>query len=204
MNTQITTYYIPENPIILRGSIYTFYLNNNTNLDLSAVINTKNLQLQDLIQNNIKSTLEPKSTITISNEDYTRLLELNNQVYQLVEKRNIAIQDFIKKETTMTEEEKVLAIKKIQSLYPKKKQNDIIYFGDGLTDQKAFEYVHSIGGISVFVSNDISIYNFSLTKLQELNIIDKCFEADFSPQNDIYHYVKQFQKKILIDKRKQN
>ena len=104
MKTQITTYYIPENPIILRGSIYTFYLNNNTNLDLSAVINTKNLQLQDLIQNNIKSTLEPKSTITISNEDYTRLLELNNQVYQLVEKRNIAIQDFIKKETTMTEE----------------------------------------------------------------------------------------------------
>ena len=104
MNTQITTYYIPENPIILRGSIYTFYLNNNTNLDLSAVINTKNLQLQDLIQNNIKSTLEPKSTITISNEDYTRLLELNNQVYQLVEKRNIAIQDFIQKETTTTEE----------------------------------------------------------------------------------------------------
>ena len=104
MKTQITTYYIPENPIILRGSIYTFYLNNNTNLDLSAVINTKNLQLQDLIQNNIKSTLEPKSTITVSNEDYTRLLELNNQVYQLVEKRNIAIQDFIKKETTMTEE----------------------------------------------------------------------------------------------------
>ena len=50
----------------------------------------------------------------------------------------------------MTEEEKVLAIKKIQSLYSKKEQNDIIYFGDGLTDQKDFEYLHSIGGNRCF------------------------------------------------------
>ncbi len=104
MNTQITTYYIPENPIILRGSIYTFYLNNNTNLDLSTILNTKNLQLQDLIQSNMSTTPKSKATITISNEDYTRLLELNNQVYQLVEKRNMDIQEFIQKETTTTEE----------------------------------------------------------------------------------------------------
>ena len=104
MNAQITTYYIPENPIILRGSIYTFYLNNNTNLDLSTILNTKNLQLQDLIQSNMSPTPEAKATITISNEDYTRLLELNNQVYQLVEKRNVDIQEFIQKETATTEE----------------------------------------------------------------------------------------------------
>lgn len=104
MNNSIVTYYIPENPNIIKGSIYTFYLNNNTNLDLSSIINTKNLQLQDLIQPQSHQTLHSKPMITISNEDYTRLLELNNQAYQLVEKRSQAIQEFIKKETTTTEE----------------------------------------------------------------------------------------------------
>ena len=81
-----------------------FFLKNNTNLDLSTILNTKNLQLQDLIQSNMSTTPKSKATITISNEDYTRLLELNNQVYQLVEKRNMDIQEFIQKETTTTEE----------------------------------------------------------------------------------------------------
>ena len=104
MNTQPNVYYIPKNPHVKAGKIYTFYLNNNTNLDLSTILNTKNLQLQDLIQSNMSTTPKSKATITISNEDYTRLLELNNQVYQLVEKRNMDIQEFIQKETTTTEE----------------------------------------------------------------------------------------------------
>jgi len=36
--------------------------------------------------------------------------------------------------------------------------NKVIYFGDGLTDRYAFEYVHSIGGKNVFIiSNNKSV-----------------------------------------------
>ena len=39
MNNNITTYYIPNNPNVDKGLIYTLYLNNNKNLDLSSIIN---------------------------------------------------------------------------------------------------------------------------------------------------------------------
>lgn len=43
--------------------------------------------------------------------------------------------------------------------------NEIIYFGDGLTDGCAFEYVHNIGGKSIFVlSNKSSVQSY-----EELN-----------------------------------
>lgn len=43
--------------------------------------------------------------------------------------------------------------------------NDVIYFGDGLTDGCAFEYVHNIGGKSIFVlSNKSSVQSY-----EELN-----------------------------------
>ena len=102
MNTQITTYYIPENPIILRGSIYTFYLNNNTNLDLSTILNPQPFQLNDLIQQNISSNQE--SPIIVSKEEYQKLLKLNEEIYTLIEERNKDIQEFIKKETQTTTE----------------------------------------------------------------------------------------------------
>ena len=61
--------------------------------------------------------------------------------------------------------------------------------GDGLTDRFAFEYVHKIGGINIFIaSNDQSedIYN-------EINIdgiIDKYFEADFRVDSKLSKYIK--------------
>ena len=106
MNTQITTYYIPENPIILRGSIYTFYLNNNTNLDLSTILNTKNLQLQDLIKKNLSSN--QKKSIIITDDEYQQLIDLNEKVTKLIEERDKNIQEFIQKETkTPTELTKI-------------------------------------------------------------------------------------------------
>ena len=102
MNTQITTYYIPENPIILRGSIYTFYLNNNTNLDLSTILNPQPFQLNDLIQQNISSNQE--SPIIVSKEEYQKLLKLNEEIYTLIEERTKDIQEFIKKEPQTTTE----------------------------------------------------------------------------------------------------
>ena len=43
--------------------------------------------------------------------------------------------------------------------------NDVIYFGDGLTDGCAFEYVHNIGGKSIFILSNKS----SVESYEELN-----------------------------------
>ena len=86
MNQEIKTYYIPKNPNIIKGHIYTLYINNNTNLDLSSIINTK------------------ISSISISEKDYTKLLELNNISYQLTNKRTINIQNFLNEETKIITE----------------------------------------------------------------------------------------------------
>ena len=82
---------------------------------------------------------------------------------------------------------KVDIIKKII----KENNNDtnVIYFGDGLTDKKAFEFVHSIGGTTVFIAqgeNPISKYN----KINENGIIDEYFEPDYSKDSKISKYVK--------------
>lgn len=94
----------------------------------------------------------------------------------------------------LTDKKKVEVIKKIQN--ENDEMNKIIYFGDGLTDEFAFEYVHSIGGKSVFVmSNEKSITNYK--KLNEKGIIDECFEADFRTDSKISNYI---QKQILLEK----
>ena len=96
MNQEINTYYIPKNPNILKGHIYTLYINNNTNLDLYSIINTKNINIQN------------SKSITITEKDYTRLLELNNLANQLTNKRTADIQKFINEETkSMTELTKI-------------------------------------------------------------------------------------------------
>ena len=75
MKEEIYTYKIPNNPYIQKGRIYTLYINNNTNLDLSSIINIQN------------SKKEQSNNIIISEKDYKKLLELNNIIYQLTNKR---------------------------------------------------------------------------------------------------------------------
>ena len=103
MTNNLMTYYIPNNPNIPKGHIYTLYLNHNTNLDLSSILN-----LQTITVNNVLPTsngpVQETSQITISASDYTRLLELNNQAYQLTNKRTADIQNFIQAETKTTAE----------------------------------------------------------------------------------------------------
>ena len=92
----------------------------------------------------------------------------------------------------LTDKEKVNIIKKVQN--ENKETNDIIYFGDGLTDNFAFEYVHSIGGKNVFIkSNEESQKTYQ--KLNVNGIIDECFDANFQVHSDIDHYIqKQLEK----------
>lgn len=61
MTQNITTYYIPQNLNIKKGKIYTLYLNKNTNLDLTSIINNN-------------SDLKQQNNITISKDDYNKLL----------------------------------------------------------------------------------------------------------------------------------
>lgn len=89
-------------------------------------------------------------------------------------------------EFLLTDEKKVDIIKKIQN--ENNVTNDIIYFGDGLTDKFAFDYVHSIGGKTIFIaSNEKSIVNYQ--KLNTNKIIDECFESDFSAYSKICKYI---------------
>lgn len=102
MNTQPNVYYIPKNPHVKAGKIYTFYLNNNTNLDLSTILNLQTAQLQDLIKKNLSSN--QKKSIIITDDEYQQLIDLNEKVTKLIEERDKNIQEFIQKETTATTE----------------------------------------------------------------------------------------------------
>ncbi|MBO5349340.1 MAG: hypothetical protein J6A89_05940 [Clostridia bacterium] len=82
---------------------------------------------------------------------------------------------------------KVDIIKKIME--ENNNETNIIYFGDGLTDKNAFEFVHSIGGTTVFIAqgeNPISKYN----KINENGIIDEYFEPDYSKDSKISNYIR--------------
>lgn len=103
MTNNITTYYIPNNPKITKGTIYNLYLNKNTNLNLTSITDTKNISLNNIIKTN-NQTITQTNNITISKEDYTKLLELNNKAYQLTTKRTNNIQKFIQEETKTTTE----------------------------------------------------------------------------------------------------
>lgn len=86
----------------------------------------------------------------------------------------------------LTDKKKVDVIKQVQK--DNKETNNIIYFGDGLTDSFAFEYVHSIGGKNVFIATK----NESMETYKKLNvkgIIDKCFEPDFSMDSELSKYI---------------
>lgn len=99
MNTEVKTYYIPQNPNIIKGHIYTMYINNNTNMDLSSILNFNTNLITPYTQGNF---------IEITEKDYTRLLELNTISYQLTNKRTQDIQNFLQEETmTMNELSKI-------------------------------------------------------------------------------------------------
>lgn len=86
----------------------------------------------------------------------------------------------------LTDKKKVDVIKQVQK--DNNETNNIIYFGDGLTDSFAFEYVHSIGGKNVFITTK----NESMETYKKLNvkgIIDKCFEPDFSMDSELSKYI---------------
>ena len=122
--------------------------------------------------------------------DETSIRKFVNNVYGVNFKKENGIYEDL--DFLLTDEKKVEIIQKIRS--ENNKTNKVIYFGDGLTDKYAFEYVHSIGGKNVFIkSNEKSMANY-----QELNvngIIDEFFDADFGMNSEISKYI---QRQILL------
>lgn len=103
MTNELTTYYIPTNPNTQKGRIYTLYLNHNTNLDLTPILSQQTVTINKVVPT-AQGPIQQTSHITMSKEDYTKLLELNNQAYQLTTKRTADIQAFIQAETKTTTE----------------------------------------------------------------------------------------------------
>lgn len=103
MTNELITYYIPSNPNISKGHIYTLYINHNTNLELSAITNLQTITVNNILPSS-KGPIKETSQIVISVEDYTKLLELSNQAHQAANKRATIIQNFIQAETQATAE----------------------------------------------------------------------------------------------------
>ena len=97
-------------------------------------------------------------------------------------------------EKLVTDKKKVDVIRKIRM--QNEDTTDIVYFGDGMTDMKAFEYVHELGGINVFVVTKSSSKSNYL-KINQDGIIDECFIGDFRENSKI----NKFMGKILIKSR---
>lgn len=86
----------------------------------------------------------------------------------------------------LTDVQKIDVIKQIQK--ENNNTNEIIYFGDGMTDKLAFEYVHNIGGKTVFIASDErSKENYK--ELKDTGIITKCFNSNFGQSSEIREFV---------------
>lgn len=125
--------------------------------------------------------------VTSGIKDYieeTVISKLVDGIYGVTfKKENEMLEDI---DFLLTDEKKVEVIRKIQS--ENNETQEIVYFGDGLTDKFAFEYIHSIGGKNIFISsNEKSKENYK--KLNINQIIDECFDSDFSIDSKISKYI---------------
>ena len=133
--------------------------------------------------------------VTAGIKDYveeTPISEFINSVYGVTFKQKNGEWGDI--EFLLTDKEKVNVIKKVQN--ENEGTNEIIYFGDGLTDNFAFEYVHSIGGKNVFIKTNKQS-EITYQKLNVNGMIDECFDADFGIHSDINKYI---QKQLINQK----
>ena len=101
MDNQIKTYYIPTNPNIKAGSIYTLYINNNTNLDISSIINEDSTS-----KSNTTSTIK----ITLEINEYNKLLEVSKEIQNIINKKTNKVENFLTEERQVIKELSKLSI----------------------------------------------------------------------------------------------
>lgn len=163
----------------------------------NVCVGAKNIEFNNGVEEYFKKFQSSKTGIkhyivTSGIKDYvdeTKIRKYVDGVYGVTFKyKNEVMEDI---DVLVTDKKKVDIIKNIQN--KNNQEGQIIYFGDGMTDKYAFEYVHSIGGKNVFIiSNNKSIENFKTLNVN--GIIDECFEADFGIDSKINEYI---EKQIL-------
>lgn len=125
--------------------------------------------------------------LTSGFKEYVKRTEINQYITDVYgtevsfNKNNIIVNYLMK------DKNKVNAIKEIKDIN-NCSFDRIIYVGDGLTDRYAFEYVHQNGGKAVLICNNKDDKTYQV--LNEMGIIDYCFEPDFSISSEIEQYIK--------------
>lgn len=167
------------------------------NICLGAKDTKFNVGVEDYFRRfNSRTTGIKHYIVTSGVKDYvdeTVISDLVDGTYGVTFKEENGI--FKEVDVLLSDKKKIDIIKEIKSNNADTKQ--IIYFGDGLTDKCAFEYVNSIGGENVFIaSNEHSQINYQ--KLNENGIINHYFKADFRSNSAISNYM-QSQIELAID-----
>lgn len=98
MNNKIKTYYIPVNPNIKQGTIYTLYLTNNNNLDLTQIIEDDKTTLNNII------TPFKENKIIIEEQTYNHIIQLTNKIEDTINNKTINTQKYMEEEKKYIEE----------------------------------------------------------------------------------------------------
>lgn len=162
----------------------------------SVCLGAKNVQLNKGVMEYLDDLCFDKTgikhyVVTSGFEEYIRdtpIMKYIDDVYG----STFSIKDelFDKVQVLMNEEYKVDTIKMIENINGVSTK-DIIYFGDGLTDKDAFNYVHNNGGKTVLVC-DNKKDNETYRIFNELGIVDECFNLDYGRDSEIYDYIKKY------------
>lgn len=124
--------------------------------------------------------------VTSGFEEYvrnTKISALVNEIYGVTYHQEGDV--FTTIDRLISDEEKPKIIKMIAE---NNKNKRVVYVGDGLTDKWAFEFVHSLGGICIFVgSTEQDFENYK--NLKERKIVDEYFIRDFSNGTDFKKYI---------------
>lgn len=153
---------------------------NNYDINIDNIsTGSNNIKLNDGVIDFFKRYSNIKHYIVTSGlKDYIKNNEINKYLTDIYG----ATIDYNNKEINkiITDKDKILAIKEIVKLN-NSKLSDIIYFGDGLTDKYAFEYVHNNGGKCILINTN---QNEDITD----NIDIKC-NANYNIGKDIDNYL---------------
>lgn len=88
---------------------------------------------------------------------------------------------------SMTDKNKVAAIKEIVKKNELEDCSNVIYVGDGLTDAYAFDYVHNNGGKSIYVYQDENDSN--IAKIKSKKIVDLFVKANYTLNSELSKYI---------------
>lgn len=166
---------------------------NNTDMSYDNIIlGANNVVLNHGVLSYFEEMQEKNSGIkhfivTSGLEEYvrnTKISSLVNEIYGVTYHQEGNIFTMI--DRLVSDEEKPKIIEKIVS---NNKDKKIIYVGDGLTDEFAFKYIHSIGGICIYVgATEKDFENYK--GLRKRQIVDEYFFRDFSEKSDFRNFIK--------------